>query len=309
MSNQDVPPPHTLFLKLIFRPFDSPKLHIANNLPSLLRPTTRRFQTTHPKDKMAITAPMFWYHQSGGQKAHQLPDARSDVKGRTLLRRIRSGYTAISPSRTPEAGSPRPESVAEIEEPVTPEADEATPPQPQPQQQQQGEEEAQDDRPPTPPEYDAGNPPPYAGRPLLPPALPGYTPLPGVLEEPTRDLKEPLAARRRYRDSLRKRLTNTRRLLGGRDGGASSVEGSDAESLYDRDSNRGVVLYRENNRWVGAASVEAQNAADTRLESKRGFKAWVRRTWRGMMEFLEEHPYLFVLAVFVIVVVVLCLLI
>lgn len=250
---------------------------------------------------------MFWYHQSGGQKAHQLPDARSDVKGRTLLRRIRSGYTAISPSRTPEPQSPRAESVVEIEEPLTPEAEVTQPEQaPSPPQQQQ-EAEAEDDRPPTPPEYDAGEPPAYAGRPLLPPALPGYTPLPGVLEEPTRDLKEPLAARKRYRDVLRKRLTSTRRLLGGRD--SASAEDSDAESLYDRDSNRGVVLYQENNRWVGATSVDAQKAADARLESKRGFKAWVRRTWRGMMEFLDEHPYLFVLAVFVIVVVVLCLLI
>lgn len=248
---------------------------------------------------------MFWYHQ--GPRAHQLPDARSDVKGRTLLRRIRSGYTAISPSRTPEAQSPRPESIAETE-------DDATSTVPDDQQQQELT------APATPPDYEAAErPPAYAQQPrprpqpqplALPPALPGYTPLPGTLEDPARDLIliQPLAARRRYRDSLRRRLTSTKKLLGGGDG---SDTGSDTESLRDSDSARGVVMYRENDRWVGssAAPVTTQGKGEQKVETRRGFRGWVRRAWSGLMEFLDEHPYLFVLAVFVIVVVVICLLI
>lgn len=226
---------------------------------------------------------MFWYHQ--GQRAHQLPDARSDVKGRTLLRRIRSGYTAISPSRTPDSQSPRPQSIAETEEPSADEQQRLS----------------------TPPDYEAERPPPYAQPlvPALPPALPGYTPLPGTLEEPARDLQQPLVARRRYRDSLRRRLTSTKKLFAG-DG--ASADGSDTESMCDSESARGVVLYRENDRWIGARGA-VQGKGELRVESRRGFRGWLKRAWGSLMEFLDEHPYLFVLAVFVIVVVVICLLI
>lgn len=258
---------------------------------------------------------MFWYHQQG-QRPHELPDARSDVKGRTLLRRIRSGYAVISPIRTPEATSPRAESIAEPD--ATPTITEEDEPEQQHQQQQHGDE---DHPPATPPSYAtaAANPPPYAQpvRPSLPPALPGYTPLPGILGDDdadqhrsARDLVIQPVRRRSYRDALRRRLTSTRKLLLPGDD-ASSTCGSDADSLCDSASARGVVLYRgDNDRWIGTgASSRDVDKADVKAEPRRGFRGWLKRTWASLVEFMDEHPYLYILAIFVIVVVVMCLVI
>lgn len=239
---------------------------------------------------MPFTSPMFWYHQ--GQQPHRLPDARSDVKGRTLLRRIRSGYTVISPTRKTGSQSPQlehqqhqqrqplPVLLTEIEQPF---------------------EELQQ-RPPTPPDYEADDPPPYAQP--LPPTLPGYTPIPGTVIDPARDLKEPYTAqRKRYRDVLKRRITSTKKLFSG---DRTSFDGSDAGLVDDDESARGVVLYRENDHWVGTTDAQGEGLVEPR---PRGFKGWVKRLWKRFMEFSDEHPYLFVLAVFFIVVVVICVLI
>lgn len=227
-----------------------------------------------------------------GLRPHQLPDARSDIKGRTVLRRIRSGYTVISSSR-PQ--SPQPEPVAEIEEPRDEEQRPPTPPN-----YGASEQRDQERRPPTPPDYEAGEPPAY--EPRLPSSPPVYTPSLDSTEEPVRDLKQALQ-RRRYRDALRRRITSTKSLFSG---DRSSSDGGDPETTCDSESARGVVMYRQGDRWVGTTGAQGEAKVVPR---QRGFKCWVRRTWNRLLDFSAEHPYLFILAVFVIVVVVLCLVI
>lgn len=240
---------------------------------------------------------MFWYHQ--GPRAHQLPDARSDVKGRTVLRKIRAGYATISPQRT---GS----SVSTLSEQPQPEPQPQPRPQPQPEPFAQTEEPSEEQRaPPTPPDYESiVDPPPYAHP--LPSALPGYTPLPEISSEPTwQDLQQSLQVqRRRYRDVLRRRLTSTRKLFGGDD---SNAEGSDIDLMYESESEstRGVVMYRDGDQWVG--STDPLQSKGEVLPKQRGFRGWLKRVWQGFLEFSAEHPYLFLLAIFVIVVVLLCL--
>lgn len=268
---------------------------------------------------MPFTSPIFGYHAQpihGPLRPHQLPDARSsDVKGRTLLRRIRSGYTVISPLRTNKSGSqhlpsPPPEpAVEEIESPFS---------SPDDEEQSQPQLQSDSRRPPTPPAYQALDPPRYVDQ-TLPPALPGYTALPLPVEpeedEPVRDLKVPEAQaqlRKRYRDALRRRLASTKNFLSG---DRWSAAGSDTESIRTDDdaSEAGVVLYRDGDQWLGS-TMRPQGGGRVKKDfevvpRQKGFKGWVKRMWRGLTDFLDEHPYLYILAIFVIVVVVLCLLI
>lgn len=254
---------------------------------------------------MTFTGPMFWYHQ--GQRAHQLPDARSDVKGRTLLRRVRKGYAAITPPRTPEGRQQETteapsEAASEAETPEEEPAAEEQDPFPDPPEEELAAELAAEEQTsfPDPPEYVFDQPPPYAQPTLLTP--PGYTAIPAA-DEPARDLKLPFQ-RRRYRDALRRRLTSTKKRLSM---GGSDSTGSDAEYLEEEESARGVVLYREDDHWVGTTDMSKFDGQVT--PRQRGFKAWVKRAWARLMVFSEEHPYLFILAVFVIVIVVMCILI
>lgn len=240
---------------------------------------------------MTFSSPMFWYHQ--GPRAHQLPDARSDAKGQNVLRKIRAGYATISPQRTASST------------PTLPEAQLEPQPETQPEPLAEAEEPSEEERPPTPPDYESIDPPPYAHP--LPPALPGYTPLPDVVPDSARDLKQPLKVqRRRYRDVLRKRLPSTKKIFG-RDGG--EAEGSETDFMCESDgeSARGVVLYREDGHWVG--TTDPLQSKDEVLPRQRGFRGWLKRVWQRVQAFSDEHPYLFILAIFVIVVVVLCLLI
>lgn len=246
---------------------------------------------------MTFTTPIFWYHQ--GPRAHQLPDARSDAKGRAVLRKIRAGYATISPQRT---ASSEPATAEILQEPTTT-------PTTQPESPIIEEQPAapividEQQLPPTPPEYESLDPPPYAQP--LPPTLPGYTALPEVIAEPARDLKQQpsQAQRRRYRDVLRRRLKALR------------SEGSDSESdslcVRDSESARGVVMYQgEDDCWARVDGLESVKGGDGEvLPRQRGVRAWLKRTWDRFLEWSEEHPYLFILAVFVIVVVVFCVLI
>lgn len=265
---------------------------------------------------------MFWYHQGQQQPPHRLSDARSDVKGRTLLRRIRSGYTVISPSRKAGSQSPQPEEQQQQQQhrqpvPLT-EVERFSSFSSSSVEEEAAQHHQQQERLSTPPEYEADDPPPYA-QPLAP-TLPGYTPIPGAGagDEPTTvDLKQPLQTapqRRRYRDVLKRRISSTRKLFSG---DRSSFDGSDdgfsvdgEDDDDDDESARGVVLYRENGRWVGAADDakggEGEGLAEPR---QRGFKGWLKRTWKRFMKFSDEHPYLFVLAVLLIVIIVACVLI
>lgn len=224
-----------------------------------------------------------------------------------MLRKIRAGYATISPQRT---ASPRP-SLQEVH------AVQPTPqPTPQPESQPEAqpepesdpfadvEEAPQEDRPLTPPDYENIDPPPYVH--ALPPTLPGYTPLPGVVSEPSRDdLTQALKQRRRYRDALRRRLTSTRKIFRGDE---SDEENSENDSMSESESSRGVVMYRDNDQWVGTTE-PLRNKANVTPKQQRGVKGFLKRIWQRCMDFSAEHPWLFILAIFVIVVVVLCLLI
>lgn len=246
---------------------------------------------------MTFNSPVFWYHQ--GPRPHQLPDARSDVKGRTVLRKIRAGYATISPQRT---ASPRP-SLHEL--PVVQPEPQPEPQQPEPQADPFAdvEDPSQEPRPLTPPDYESIDPPPYAHP--LPPTLPGYTALPDIISEPSReDLTTALKQRKRYRDALRRRLTSTRKIFRGDD---SDADNSESDSMCESESTRGVVLYRENDQWVG--TTQPLQSKDDVMPKQRGIKGWLKRMWQRCLDFSAEHPYLFILAIFVIVVVVLCLLI
>lgn len=246
---------------------------------------------------MTFSTPVFWYHQA--PRAHQLPDARSDVKGRTVLRKIRAGYATISPQRT---ASPAP-SLHQFQPEPQPEPQEVEP-QADPFVDVE-EPSVQDPRPLTPPDYESLEHPPAYAHPL-PPALPGYTPLPDIISEPSReDLVQNLKQRKRYRDALRRRISSTKKIFRGDD---SDAEGSDSDSMCESESARGVVLYRHNDQWVGTTGATPVKK-DEVVPRQRGFRGWLRRAWQRCMDFSAEHPYLFLLAIFVIVVVVLCLLI
>lgn len=251
---------------------------------------------------MTFSSPVFWYHQA--PRAHQLPDARSDVKGRTVLRKIRAGYATISPQRT---ASPAPSLRLSQSEEAQPEPQEVEvePQAADPFADVEAPSSQQDPRPLTPPDYESLDHPPAYAHPL-PPALPGYTPLPDIVSEPSReDLTKTLKQRKRYRDALRRRISSTRKIFRGDD---SDVEGSDSDTLYESESTRGVVLYRHDDQWVGTTGATPLNK-DEVVPRQRGFRGWLKRAWQRCMDFSGEHPYLFLLAIFVIVVVVLCLLI
>lgn len=256
---------------------------------------------------MTFTAPVFWHHQ--GPRAHQLPDARSDAKGNTVLRRIRAGYMTITPPRTP---SPEP-AAAEL----LPLQRQAPPPstrqQPEPPLIVVDDNEQQQQRPPTPPDYESLEPPAYAQPPAGPPPpaveLPGYSPLPEAIAEPARDLQQGAQQQRtRYRDVLRRRLTATRRFLRSDDDDISS-SGDPDNCEDDSESARGVVMYRGyDNQWVGMTDVVRKGRGEV-MPRQRGFKAWLRRAWNRILDFNAEHPWLFLLAIFVIIVVVFAVLI
>lgn len=248
---------------------------------------------------MTFNSPVFWYHQA--PRAHQLPDARSDVKGRTVLRKIRAGYATISPQRTASpAPSLRQSPQLEPQEIVEPQVADPFADVEEPTQ----EPSSQDPRPLTPPDYESLDHPPAYAHPL-PPALPGYTPLPGVIAEPIReDIAQNLKQRKRYRDVLRRRIGSTKKIFRGDD---SDAEGSESDSLCESESTRGVVLYRHNDQWVGTTN--ATPVKDEVLPRQRGFRGWMKRAWQRCLDFSAEHPYLFLLAIFIIVVVALCLLI
>lgn len=272
---------------------------------------------------MTLTAPIFWYHQS--QRAHELPDARSDAKGRTVLRKIRAGYANISPQHT---GSPEPT----LPEPTLPEptpSQESTPSEPPPSEPT-GQEPTQlepvaeaedpaaavddDQQRATPPDYESLEPPPYA-QPL--PSTPSHSPpeysaLPGVASEPARDLKQPVALRRRYRDALRRRLSSTRKRFGS-DGHERGVDTSEDDE--EGEAARGVVLCRghatddadDDDEWVGMMD-ELKKEVEL-LPRQRGVRGWFKRVWKSFVEWSQAHPHWFILAMFVIAIVAMALLI
>lgn len=225
---------------------------------------------------MVLTAPIFW-HSGQHVQPHQLPDARSDPKGRTLLRRMRLGYAAMSDEAMPDLSSDRssertqtPESVAE-----------------NPFESQQYTDD--------PPEYDLES----LGQ-DLPPALPGYTPLPDSAPKPIGKEDPEPRQRRRYLYVLKRRISSTKQRFN-----KSSAKSIDEESISSAESERGVVLYQQDNQWV---NVEEANMS-TPEEKPRTVKGWIRKVWRSIKEFSREHPSIFILAVFLLVIVAICLLI
>jgi hypothetical protein len=237
---------------------------------------------------MVLTAPIFW-HAGQNVQPHQLPDARSDPKGRTLLRRMRNGYAAVSDDSMPSLGSDtgnQPEGAQHAAE---------APPAENP-----FESPAYTD---DPPQYDLSN----VGQ-DLPPALPGYTPLPDSAPRPIggkEDEDQEPRQRRRYLYVLRGRISSTRQKLNNRSAAKTIDEDSDTSSEPDR----GVVLYQQdNNQWVNIEdpNVNVLSSPETR---PRTLKGWLRKIWRSMKEFSKEHPALFILAIFVIFIVAMCLLI
>ncbi|KAG6358032.1 hypothetical protein INS49_013916 [Diaporthe citri] len=195
---------------------------------------------------MVFTAPIFW-HAGQHVPPHQLPDARSDAKGRTLLRRMRGGYAAMSEETMPDL------------------------------------------------EYDLET----LGQ-DLPPALPGYTPLPDSPPRPIGKEDPEPRQRRRYLYVLKRRISSTKQKFN-----KSSAKSIDKESVSSAESERGVVLYQQDNQWV---NFEEADASTPEVRPKT-LKGWARKIWRAMKEFSKEHPALFILAIFAIVIVAMCLLI
>lgn len=225
---------------------------------------------------MVFTAPIFW-HAGQHVQPHQLPDARSDPKGRTLLRRMRGGYAAMSDETMPDLGSDR---VSErTQTPETPAENPFESPQ------------YTDD----PPEYDLES----LGQ-DLPPALPGYTPLPDSAPRPIGKEDPEPRQRRKYLYVLKRRISSTKQKFN-----KSSAKSIDEETVSSDESERGVVLYQQNNQWV---NVEEADASTPEVKPKT-LKGWVRKIWRAVKEFSKEHPALFILAVFAIIIVAMCLLI
>ncbi|KAI7774408.1 hypothetical protein LA080_008802 [Diaporthe eres] len=225
---------------------------------------------------MVFTAPIFW-HAGQHVQPHQLPDARSDPKGRTLLRRMRGGYAAMSEETMPDLGSDR---VSErTQTPETPAENPFESPQ------------YTDD----PPEYDLES----LGQ-DLPPALPGYTPLPDSAPRPIGKEDPEPRQRRKYLYVLKRRISSTKQKFN-----KSSAKSIDEDTVSSDESERGVVLYQQNNQWV---NVEEADASTPEVKPKT-LKGWVRKIWRAVKEFSKEHPALFILAVFAIIIVAMCLLI
>lgn len=274
-----------------------------------------------------LTTPVFWYHQEG-QQVKQLPDVpSSDTKARALLRRLRTGSSNKTLVVIPNANSPQ-----LLQQETPPTTGHETEQRSATASPAPSEAETADDPPeevPTLPAYAAPGtttageapPPPYAGQrhpTALPPALPGYTPLPALpapgsgttpVADPARDLKQPaLGQRRSYRAILRRRISSTKRLFDRDGSSASSQRGGATE---DSESARGVVLYRDDHdRWVGASEMdEIDEIKFMQTAKQKGLKGWLRRVWTSVKEFMEEHPMLFFVALFVIIVVALCVLI
>lgn len=225
---------------------------------------------------MVFTAPIFW-HAGQHVPPHQLPDARSDPKGRTLLRRMRNGYAAMSDETMSNLGSDR-----QSERTQTPET---------PTENPFESPQYTDD----PPEYDLGS----LGQ-DLPPALPGYTPLPDSAPRPIGKEDPEPRQRRRYLYVLKRRISSTKQKFN-----KSSAKSIDEESLSSAEEERGVVLYQQNNQWV---NVEEADASSPDVKP-RTLKGWIRKIWASIKEFSKEHPAIFILAVFAIIIVAMCLLI
>lgn len=228
---------------------------------------------------MVLTAPIFW-HSGQQMPPHQLPDARSDPKGRTLLRRMRGGYAAMSDEAITDRSSDRSSERTQTPEPA------AENPFESPQYT--------DD----PPEYDL-----QALVQDLPPALPGYTPLPDTAPQPIGKEDPEPRQRRRYLYVLKRRISSTKQKFN-----KSSAKSIDEESVTSgsAESERGVVLFQQdNNQWV---NVDEADASSPEVKP-RGLKGWMRKIWNSIKEFSKEHPSLFILAVFFIVIVAICLLI
>lgn len=225
---------------------------------------------------MVFTAPIFW-HAGQQMQPHQLPDARSDPKGRTLLRRMRNGYAAMSDDSMPNLGSDR---LSErTQTPETPAENPFESPQ------------YTDD----PPEYDLES----LGQ-DLPPALPGYTPLPDSAPQPIGKEDPEPRQRRRYLYVLKRRISSTKQKFN-----KSSAKSIDEDTISSAESERGVVLYQQDDQWVNVEEADA-SAPEARPKTLKG---WLRKAWRAMKEFSKEHPALFILAIFAIVIVAMCLLI
>lgn len=225
---------------------------------------------------MVFTAPIFW-HAGQHVQPHQLPDARSDPKGRTLLRRMRGGYAAMSEETMPNLGSDH--QSERTQTPQTPAENPFESPQ------------YTDD----PPEYDLES----LGQ-DLPPALPGYTPLPDSAPQPIGKEDPEPRQRRRYLYVLKRRISSTKQKFN-----KSSAKSIDEDTVSSAESERGVVLYQQNDQWV---NVEEADASTPEVKPKT-LKGWVRKIWRAVKEFSKEHPALFILAIFAIIIVAMCLLI
>lgn len=228
---------------------------------------------------MVLTAPIFW-HSGQHVQPHQLPDARSDPKGRTLLRRMRLGYAAMSDESMPNMGSD-----LQSERTQTPETTVENPFE---------SPQYTDD----PPEYDLDS--------LnhdLPPALPGYTPLPDSAPKPIGKEDPEPRQRRRYLYVLKRRISSTKSRFN-----KSNAKSIDEESISSAESERGVVLYQQDNQWVNATNVQEEDVSPAEPRPKT-LKGWMRKIWRSIKEFSQEHPALFILAIFVIVIIAICLLI
>lgn len=286
-----------------------------------------------------MTAPVFWHSQESQPQAHKVSDVKSsDRKARVLLRRLRTGSSkktlVVVPSITTTTATPTTES--QLVQPQQQEENETTttpassseetierPATSTPSLLTPSEAETAttaDDPPeelPVLPAYVARpgaheQPPPYAGQ-ILPPALPGYTalPLPGTTapsSSPARDLKQPsalLSGQRRYRNVLRRRISATKRLFGV-DSGPETAAAAESEDP----SARGVVMYRDrHDRWVGADEMDEIDELKYMQARQTGVKGWLKKVWAAVKDFMEEHPMLFFVALFVIIVVALCILI
>ncbi|KAI3392463.1 hypothetical protein diail_5679 [Diaporthe ilicicola] len=229
---------------------------------------------------MVLTAPIFW-HSGQHVQPHQLPDARSDPKGRTLLRRMRLGYAAMSDEAMPNLGSDRSSERTATPEPAAENPFEAP--------------QYNDD----PPEYDLES----LGQ-DLPPALPGYTPIPDSAPKPIGKEDPEPRQRRRYLYVLKRRISSTKQRFN--KSSTKSIE--DEESISSAESERGVVLYQQDNQWVNAINADEEDVSAAEAKPKT-LKGWLRKAWRSIKEFAREHPSLFILAIFVIIIVAICILI
>lgn len=134
----------------------------------------------------------------------------------------------------------------------------------------------------------------------LPPALPGYTALPDTAPRPIGKEDPEPRQRRRYLYVLKRRISSTKQKFN-----KSSARSIDEDTASSAESERGVVLYQQDNQWVNVEE------ADTSVPEvkPRTLKGWVRKIWTSIKEFSKEHPAIFIIAVFAIVIVAMCLLI